>query len=132
LKDILKDIVNMFISFILFILAFLIIWYRILVTDDMSVSFSLNELKGLIIVLLIYMVFQYIHINRTKSFIVNINNFALLLYPTTFWFIGLYSSLKHFHKYIIICDIIGFVSMIIILFFCLYKILSMHKKHRAK
>jgi hypothetical protein len=130
----LKDISNMVVSLLLFIMEIIILWYKVLVTEDIPIKFSLNDLRGLIIVILIYMAIQYIHINRIKSIYVNFINFALLLYPATFWYILLKSSLYFFrlNKYNIICNIAGFISMIIILSYNLFIIISEYRKMKKK
>ncbi|WP_454052023.1 hypothetical protein [Clostridium sp. Marseille-Q7071] len=117
---------DLFISLILSIWTFLIFTYKMILSSDIPVSISLEELINFIIGILIYTIIQLFYIKKTKLYLLNL---TLLIVPITFWGIALSQALTYkYHVYGTISGIIGFLcTSIIVLCYC-NKIFAKGKK----
>lgn len=102
----------------------LLVWgYKMLISSDIPVNISFNELTGLLITIFIFTILEYFYIKKHKSNLSFLNLvFFIILF--VFWFGSFSASLAYnYHIYATIIDIIGFISIIIIMIeFFTYKI----------
>lgn len=123
-----KKATDLFISLILYIWTFLIFAYKMILSSDIPVSISLEELISFIIGILIYIIIQLFYIKKTKLYLLNL---TLLILPITFWGIMLSGALTYkYHVYNTILDIIGFSCTLIILLCYCNKIFTKGKNQR--
>ncbi|MDQ0461180.1 hypothetical protein [Clostridium sardiniense] len=128
-------VIDIFISFILFIWGTLNWIYATRITSDSKAFYSLKEIIIYIVVLILYLIIQVFYINKSK---IHIFNVLLLSLPTIIWFIILKNSLSidGFFKYDGIAYTFGFVVMAVVIFYNFYKmilnIVRILRKQRTK
>lgn len=99
----------------LFIFGFLIWLYKMILASDIPVNITIKELIGLLIVIFIYTTLQYFYLKKFNSnlFLLNLLFTIILL---LLWCENLVTALIYnYHIYDTISDIIGLVSVLIII-----------------
>ena len=98
----------------------LIIWfYGILVSSDIPVNVTFNELLTILILLVVFLITYSLYVRKTRYPIVNL---IFLLFPLGLWYIGMTQSLKHnYHPYTTVIDISGFFINLISFVQCIIR-----------
>ncbi|KLU74551.1 hypothetical protein [Clostridium botulinum] len=116
-----KKFIDISIFFSLFTISFLIFGYSIIISSDIPVSITEDEMISFIIINLIYIIFQFVYIIKSKE-CAKISNILLLLAAVAIWIINLIQDLTYqYHKYSVITTCIGLISMVCILILYILK-----------
>ncbi|AEB77558.1 hypothetical protein ADU80_13925 [Clostridium botulinum] len=123
-----KKFIDISIFFSLFTISFLIFGYSIIISSDIPVSITEDEMISFIIINLIYIILQLVYIIKSKEG-AKISNILLLLAVVAIWIINLIQDLNYqYHKYSVVTTCIGLISMIciLILYILKYRITSIN------